>query len=35
MTFKRIYERWGLRDGEGKFRIETSEGEYHRRPRLK
>jgi hypothetical protein len=24
MTFKRTYERWGLKDGEGKLRIETS-----------
>jgi hypothetical protein len=22
MTFKRTYERWGLKDGEGKLRIE-------------
>jgi hypothetical protein len=34
MTFKRTCERRGLKDGEGKLRIETSEGEYHRRPRL-
>jgi hypothetical protein len=34
MTFKRTYERWGLKDGEGKLRIETSGGENHRRPRL-
>jgi hypothetical protein len=34
MTFKRTYERWGLKDGEGKLRIETSGCEYHRRPRL-
>jgi hypothetical protein len=34
MTFKRTYKRWGLKDGEGKLRIETSGGEYHRRPRL-
>jgi hypothetical protein len=27
MTFKRSCERWGLKDGEGKFRIETSGGE--------
>jgi hypothetical protein len=27
LTFKRIYERWGLKDGEGKLRIETSGGE--------
>jgi hypothetical protein len=27
MTFKRTYERWGLKDGEGKLRIETSGGE--------
>jgi hypothetical protein len=33
MTFKRTYERWGLKD-EGKLRIETSGGEQHRRPRL-
>jgi hypothetical protein len=26
MTFKRTYERWGLKDGEGKLRIETSGG---------
>jgi hypothetical protein len=25
--FKRTYERWGLKDGEGKLRIETSGGE--------
>jgi hypothetical protein len=25
-SFKRTYERWGLKDGEGKLRIETSEG---------
>ena len=25
MTFKRTYERWGLKDGEVKLRIETSE----------
>jgi hypothetical protein len=25
MTFKRTYERWGLKDGEGKLRIETME----------
>jgi hypothetical protein len=30
MTFKRTYDRWGLKDGEGKLRI----GEQHRRPRL-
>jgi hypothetical protein len=23
-TFRRTYERWGLKDGEGKLRIETS-----------
>jgi hypothetical protein len=23
MTFKRTYETWGLKDGEGKLRIET------------
>jgi hypothetical protein len=34
MTFKRTYERWGLKDGEKKLRIETSGGEQHRRPRL-
>jgi hypothetical protein len=34
MMFKRTYERWGLKDGEGKLMIETSGGEYHRRPRL-
>jgi hypothetical protein len=34
MTFKRTYERWGLKDGEGKLRIETSGGEEQRRPRL-
>ena len=28
MTFKRTYERWGLKDREGKLRIETSGGEY-------
>jgi hypothetical protein len=27
VTFKRTYERWGWKDGEGKFRIETSGGE--------
>jgi hypothetical protein len=27
MTFKRTYERWGLKDGEGKLRMETSGGE--------
>jgi hypothetical protein len=27
LTFKRTYERWGLKDGEGKLRIETSGGE--------
>jgi hypothetical protein len=27
MTFKRTYERWGLKDGEGKLRIETNGGE--------
>jgi hypothetical protein len=27
MTFKRTYERCGLKDGEGKLRIETSGGE--------
>jgi hypothetical protein len=26
-SFKRTYERWGLKDGEGKLRIETSGGE--------
>jgi hypothetical protein len=26
MTFKQNYERWGLKDGEGKLRIETSGG---------
>jgi hypothetical protein len=34
MTFKSTYERWGLKDGEGKLRIGTSKGEQHRRPRL-
>jgi hypothetical protein len=34
MTFKRTYERWGLKDGEGKLRIETSGGEQHKRLRL-
>jgi hypothetical protein len=34
MMFKRIYERWGLKDGEGKLWIGTSGGEQHRRPRL-
>jgi hypothetical protein len=34
MTFKRTYERWGLKDGEEKLRIETSGDEWHRRPRL-
>jgi hypothetical protein len=34
MAFKRTYERWRLKDGEGKLRIETSGGEEHRRPRL-
>jgi hypothetical protein len=33
-SFKRTYERWGLKDGEGKLRIETSGREQHRRPRL-
>jgi hypothetical protein len=28
------YKRWGMKDGEGKLRIETSGGEQHRRPRL-
>jgi hypothetical protein len=27
MTFKRTYERWGLKDGEGKHKVETSRGE--------
>ena len=27
MTFKRTYERWLLKDGEGKVRIETSGGQ--------
>jgi hypothetical protein len=27
MMFKRTYERWGLKYGEGKLRIETSGGE--------
>jgi hypothetical protein len=27
MTFKRTYERWGLKDGEEKLRIQTSGGE--------
>jgi hypothetical protein len=27
VIFKRTYERWGLKDGEGKLRIETSGGE--------
>ena len=27
MTFKRTYEKWGLKDGEGKLSIETSGGE--------
>jgi hypothetical protein len=27
MTFKRTYDRWGLKDGEGKLRIGTSGGE--------
>jgi hypothetical protein len=34
MTFKRTYERWGLKDGEEKLRIETSGGKQHSRPRL-
>jgi hypothetical protein len=34
MTFKRTYERLGLKDGEEKLRIGTSGGEKHRRPRL-
>jgi hypothetical protein len=34
MMFKRTYERWGWKDGEGKLRIETSGSEEHRRPRL-
>jgi hypothetical protein len=29
-----MYERWGLKDGEGKLRIETSGGKQHGRPRL-
>jgi hypothetical protein len=33
-SFMRTYERWGLKDGEGKLRIETSGGEQHRRLRL-
>jgi hypothetical protein len=28
------YKRWGMKDGEGKLRIETSRDEQHRRPRL-
>jgi hypothetical protein len=27
MTFKRTYERWGLKDGEEKLRIGTSGGQ--------
>jgi hypothetical protein len=27
MTYKRTYDRWGLKDGVGKLRIETSGGE--------
>jgi hypothetical protein len=27
MAFKRTYERWELKDGEGKLRIRTSGGE--------
>jgi hypothetical protein len=34
MTFKRTYERWGLKDGEEKLRIKSSGGEQHKRPRL-
>ena len=30
----RTYGRWGLKDGEGKPKIETCGGEYHRSPRL-
>jgi hypothetical protein len=33
MTFKRTYERCGLKDEERKLRMETSGGEKHRRPR--
>ena len=32
--FKRTYGRWSLKGGEGKPKIETCGGEYHRRPRL-
>jgi hypothetical protein len=31
MMFKRTYERWGLKDGEGKLMIETSGGQGSRR----
>jgi hypothetical protein len=34
MTFKRTYERWGLKAGEEKLRTETSGCEEHRRPRI-
>jgi hypothetical protein len=34
MTFNRTYERWGLKNGEGKLRIETRGGEQHRGPTL-
>jgi hypothetical protein len=34
MMFKRTYGQWGLKDGEGKRKIETCGGEQHRRPRL-
>jgi hypothetical protein len=31
MTFKRTYERWGLKDGEGKLRTESTGGQGSRR----
>jgi hypothetical protein len=31
MMFKRTYERWELKDGEGKLRIDTSGGQGSRR----
>jgi hypothetical protein len=34
MMFKKIYERWGSKDGEGKPRIGTCGGEEHRRSRV-
>ena len=31
MTFKRTYERWEFREGEGRLRIETNGGQGSRR----